>query len=827
MAGKLKGFNIKGIFVNHGEKMALVIVLGMVVAGLASTDWVPYSRQPAEFITAADNAEKTIEEATWPEAEREKFVLQPDEAPRRIVDMGINDRIAVTPDYVHSQPLWKDKDARDDPLQEPQYLAVVEMVADDARVLIRQGRSGDMLASAGGGDRGVPDDDSGASGFGASPGTAAEQQRPDEFLSPGSRGGGYGGLIDDDDPYVGRAGAGRGRNYTSMEAPELSAGRRGRGSARGRRGGAVDNRMADDDGPSRPTRGRGRRGSSRNARNLLDDDEFDPTAVYGGGRAGGGMTGYAGSGVDAKGYPFVSVRGVFQFREQIRMYTDAIHKSYHEAMQYFMIVDFELQRQRMLNGPDEWTEWEAVNDQVFRDILKHADGFDPEVVDPAVTDAAITCPLPARLTGIYSKQATHPSLKDFTLSPEEMAREVEYQTLLLETAMEQKTQVPEGFVQKRGFADMVFDARSLSQAVYGGASAYGNSFGGGGNRIADEDDEMMGMSAINSFRTGRGGFGGRPGQPGQPQNEMLNKSIDQLLQEWIDKDQDINSEEAKADLRKWISARVQPQGDLLLFRYFDFDVEPGQTYRYRVRLELKNPNYGVPLSATDGVASVRDGATRKTPWSEPTNPIRVDETVKYFLTTVEPPRSQVHPQARMNIFQYDLDVGTVVQSELDVAMGQNIGGRKRAEQADPAKGIVDDVDYTFKSNDLLIDVLPDVRFSRSDHPDLRLPTDSRGLAQIAEVATVVTPHGQIRTVDQVSQQADLEQAKTRKGWQDEQFSHLTDPDAGLAARGGYGYSNLGDEDEEMMGLSARQALGGRNNPLRRGGFGGGGGGGRR
>ena len=32
-------------------------------------------------------------------------------------------------------------------------------------------------------------------------------------------------------------------------------------------------------------------------------------------------------------------------------------------------------------------------------------------------------------------------------------------------------------------------------------------------------------------------------------------------------------------------------GRLLLFRYFDFSIEPGNAYRYRVKLKMRNPNY--------------------------------------------------------------------------------------------------------------------------------------------------------------------------------------------------------------------------------------------
>ncbi len=55
-----------------------------------------------------------------------------------------------------------------------------------------------------------------------------------------------------------------------------------------------------------------------------------------------------------------------------------------------------------------------------------------------------------------------------------------------------------------------------------------------------------------------------------------------------------------------------------LFRFFDFTVEPGQTYVYRVRMVVKNPNHG--LAETNVRLSSPDLATREFlhgSWSEP------------------------------------------------------------------------------------------------------------------------------------------------------------------------------------------------------------------
>ena len=72
--------------------------------------------------------------------------------------------------------------------------------------------------------------------------------------------------------------------------------------------------------------------------------------------------------------------------------------------------------------------------------------------------------------------------------------------------------------------------------------------------------------------------------------------------------------------------------EALLFRYFDFTVEPGKQYRYRVKLWLTNPNFGVDDSQlTDEALQLRKDLANtpkrdefiKTPESKPSDPVYV------------------------------------------------------------------------------------------------------------------------------------------------------------------------------------------------------------
>ncbi len=77
----------------------------------------------------------------------------------------------------------------------------------------------------------------------------------------------------------------------------------------------------------------------------------------------------------------------------------------------------------------------------------------------------------------------------------------------------------------------------------------------------------------------------------------------------------------------------------LLLRFFDFDVQPGRQYRYRVQLLLHNPNYGVPQSLLEDEKHGKEQYVRsdQPEWSEPTEPILVPPDSRIIAGRVLPP----------------------------------------------------------------------------------------------------------------------------------------------------------------------------------------------
>ncbi len=227
-------------------------------------------------------------------------------------------------------------------------------------------------------------------------------------------------------------------------------------------------------------------------------------------------------------------------------------------------MDFDLER-RMQLEPGLFTEWEDVQIQVAKDILEEVSRHNADVVSSAVTDPTITMPLPGRITGGWQAHASHPLLDEkYALSPEELQREVELNQAIFNEYMERNQSLSSAIRPGGGFSDMTLDTRQMQAQMMGMApdQGYGMAM-----------EMQMGASMMGSPSSSSGGRG-RPtgGRPGSQTQDFL----DQLV--------DAGGDQERQDLlRQWIEEKATSEGQLLLFRYIDFDVRPGETYQYRVR----------------------------------------------------------------------------------------------------------------------------------------------------------------------------------------------------------------------------------------------------
>ena len=447
---------------------------------------------------------------------------------------------------------------------------------------------------------------------------------------------------------------------------------------------------------------------------------------------------------EAQGYYFTSVRAVFPLKEQIRKFQDAIHaKSESIAAYSFEVIDFNLERQELIGNTQNWTEWQPVDTQAAIDVLDQSMPAEPDIVSGTVTNNVITMPLLPRIFGTWRKYGSHPKIDNFELSDQDMQYEVEFQSRMLAAMRDQKkTEVKTG-LKKRGFTNASLDSRALHAQVFGG-SAFGSGY---------SIDGLPGASRRPLPGPAKRGAAADP-----------NAVTMQKILATNDKD-----EQSRA-LVEYIKQRVTANGELLLFRYMDFTVESGKSYRYRVRLVLNNPNFGHLASEANGEVLVVEGETRTTEWSNVTEPVTIERDVHYFVKDVDS-RSN---KTKVAIYKWDTKLGTTVTADLDLYPGQHIAGAVKTTVIDPAKSTYDEGKlYEFTSSDVFVDTNSDISLDKTVHKDLKLPGGSKGDLLLPEEVLVVQANtGELAVLDPVRQAAEQKRLADNQTSQAKAFEPL-------------------------------------------------------
>ena len=768
MAGK--GFNAKAFLVNHTEKVIFGIVALLSLVFIGGAQWSSYKGTPAEITDKVASGKDKLTNHSWPEEDRKKYELVQEKLPTQQVHEAL--LVPISPQlYAFSTKFvtspWQGKE----PLREPKFLKLEDAVADAGKVLIERQPTMSQLEFTG--NQSMDPD----SPNGVEPGTNPASKPGD---TPG----------EEDDEFSG------GGNVPRPGTAGLPAG----GLMLGRSDGDEDRdvRIPPAGAAGRPPRGPGQKGGGKRSKK---DDNVLPGAIPGMGIGGeGGLIGFgrgdlgdedgygpsAGVVREAQPYKFAIVRAVFPIKEQIAEYMKATNSMSMEAAALLLeVIDFNLERQEQIGRTDKWTEWEPVDTQAALDVLEQSGQPEADVVRAAVTDSAITMPLPPRIYGVWGKNASHHRIEKFELSPEEIQQEVRLNAELMKMREEQqKNQVldePQK-VQKRGFSSVAGDARSLQSQMLGGGMG--------------DDGEMgfglgIGMNRGNDDgkRKGRGGRPGNiPNMPGAPNGRDPQAAYAELMKRLGQTKDEVEKNKALAE---YIKESVTAEGELLLFRYLDFNVDPGKTYRYRVRLVLNNPNFGHLTSEANGEASVVAGETRETDWSNVTRPVTIERDVAYFVKDVDLRRNKT----LMSVYEWDTKLGTTVHGDVDLYPGQHIAGKAKTNVIDPAKSVAEVKDYSFKSPDVFVDTHSDVALDRNLHKDLRLPGGSNGEALLPEEALVFQAStGDLTVIDPVREAAEIARLEKQQKKQDEFFAWMSQPVGGVN-----NVSGFEDEDEGGFG----------------------------
>jgi len=399
----------------------------------------------------------------------------------------------------------------------------------------------------------------------------------------------------------------------------------------------------------------------------------------------------------------VSVRGIVNLQSLRANLRKSLHlgNDVEEAQRHIRFTDLLVERRQKLEGAGGFGEWEKVSSEDLGEILEDSFGIDRDVVNPAVTRNTITMPLPRRATGTWDVSiASHPDLEDFKLSEEEKNLIDLLNQKLTERLEEEKANAPV-VVETKGFSTYVQSATDVS-------SMYGNS----SSMYGQEDYESMYNDMESSMGSGPGGSGS--GKLSAQQRELLDKT------------------------------RATAENRLLLVRFMDFTVERGFSYQYRVRLEMKNPNYGEALDELVDPA-VGSEPVLMSDWSEPTPEAFVPTAHRLYVADVES-RSGRPESVKMKIYTDTTETGLPIMGKVDVFTGMPIAGMQKKEVVDLTSDSLEAREVELMADAVLAGAEEIPRFSTSDHPDLKplLARLGRGETIVPSQVTIVDSDGQVK-----------------------------------------------------------------------------------
>ena len=776
---KLKGLfsanGIKSLFVDHGEKIGLGVIALAVLVILSGSRFLPVPGTPQDILTKVEEGKRKIDANNWsPEKGAEyalvDFVQEVDKLRQPPPAQAYEFSTAVF------QPLYR----KQEQAREPDLLPVLDLVAQADIVILGKSTlpNMDMVGADGMSlDGSMPGESMlDASGLPGQNGQMTEEDLYDRFAPRTNVGGGLGG------GFPGAPGLPGG---PGMLGP---GGGHGGGGGAGIPGGGAPGATR----PGRPGSGRGRGSDRRSAEG--------PEAGHGGGLSSmpgmsgmpgmgemGGMMGM-GSSMEPDGKLVIAVRGVWPIKDQLQKIQRALNlDSLNMASQYLNLVDFNLERQTAVAGPDPWAgEWEPVNAETAMEVLDQAADYEMDPVPITIQDGVITSPLPYRLQGRWGELATHPRIRGFQLSDEEIKKEEAFQARIREqyekaiAAQGGLRPTPKGFAT-RGFSGRSNDFRGMASDLM--------------NQGSQEMFTEMGMPGMGMPGMGMPGMaGGRPGIPGGPRGAAM------------------KADDVKARLKM-----VTAAGTYVLFRYFDFDVRPGMAYRYRVKLQVENPNFNRPVEQLVA-PSVALGETRETPQSSISNPAVVPNTVNYFVKEIrrDPAREAVtsgrpgRAVAVMQMYEQDSEFGTINSDLINLSSpGQFIGETKDSLRLDVSKPVYKTEKVTFSSGDVFVDASGDMELAAANHPDLKIPPANRGQVGMPGELLVVTEVGELKTLDPMTRydrQRSLEEfVKGQRGPYEDIKDKEDAPAGGLDGA----YPGMNPEDMMMMGMPGAPEMGSR------------------
>ncbi len=312
-----------------------------------------------------------------------------------------------------------------------------------------------------------------------------------------------------------------------------------------------------------------------------------------------------------KGLRWVAITGVLDHGKLVSNYRAAL-KNPAAANPHYARLDLERQV-RQKDG--SWSKWESVDSEENLKILDNLPEEDEELTADSVRPDNLNDPLPFLKAGLWEK------VHIASLVPKE----------------KKKIEAPPPVMGMGGMGPM---------SRMGGM---GGMPGMGGMRSATGMGGMPGMTGMGMGGMGgmamRSGMGGRGGMGGMMGMGGMTATGGDMGNFW-------KSEEKR-----------------VMIRALDFTPLPDNSYRYRVRIVVFNPNHDRDdvSSFVNNKASLLFG-----PWSEPTDEVNMPADVAaYAMGTLPAPKSDI--KVNFQVIRFEEQSGVTIPHKFDASPGEIIG----------------------------------------------------------------------------------------------------------------------------------------------------------
>jgi hypothetical protein len=343
---------------------------------------------------------------------------------------------------------------------------------------------------------------------------------------------------------------------------------------------------------------------------------------------------------------WVCVTGLVPYRDQLAKYTEEFSTAQHQDptkdVPYWL--GYLVERAEVtgnLKDPTKW-EWKGISVSGSKNFSLRWAVRASEVVDPGYTDENLTFPLGPLLERNWDKGVAHSKIPVLDVSQRGMTGGD------TGVAVEAESASIADIAQRAGSNDLeeMLKRRNTRTLTNPGGE------GLPGARVVAPRTAVSRMPG-GGYGEGSGGYSPRMAYQGEGGDESYASTGD----------------------------GTQEAVEYLLFRFFDFSVEEGKQYSYRVQLVLENPNYRVRPQYLKDASFARD-EVKKSPWSEPSQIGAVSSFNELYAGPVEPAKTAtLEPEANMIAVQLDPKLGTMAVYE----MRKNRPGERGKREMPPVK----------------------------------------------------------------------------------------------------------------------------------------------